>query len=217
MYDKSMTMPGMKPDLKPGNEIEFPFVITRGSVNVTIYRVKSATNAGGWYYQVADYHQRKDAAGKPKRTLVSFADFDDAKQEAKRIAQLLVEGETHALEMRGAERASYACAVQTLEPTGTSLELAATRYAAAVKILGDGSKLEEAARFYVARHPVLSKTVPQLIDELIAVKTARKKSDRYLQDLRHRLGRFAESFPVNISEVDTGRLQSWLDGLGLSE
>jgi integrase len=191
---------------------EFPYVVTRGNSTVKIFRVNSPKNKAGCYYQVADYTQG------PKRKLISKASFGEAKAEAERIVKCLAAGEVHALEMRGPERAAYGRAIELLKGTSTSLELASARYAEAVKILGSGEKVIEAAKFFVARHRVLKPTmaVAELIDEMVGVKMGRNKSDRYVQDLISRLGRFKSDFPGKLVDVDTASIQKWLDGLKLA-
>jgi integrase len=188
---------------------EFPFVVTRGHCKVRIYRVKSAKNKGGFAYQVADYSQGKG------RKLISFADFSEAKREAERIADCVAAGEVHALEMRGPERASYGRAIELLGATGTPLELAAARYAEAATLLGDGSKVVEAAKFFLRRYPanMPDKIVAEVVAEMIALKTSRGASKRYLEDLESRFKRFAGDFQVKIADVDSRRIQTWLDGL----
>ncbi|HEX3716878.1 MAG TPA: tyrosine-type recombinase/integrase [Verrucomicrobiae bacterium] len=196
-------------------KVEFPtkgpLVISKGNVTVKIFRVKSAKNRDGCYYQVADYSQGP-------RKLISFADLGEAKEEAERIAKKQRKGDVYALGMGSPERAAYGCAMQRLEPIGISLEMASALFAEAVGILGDSSKLVDAAKFYVSRHPTSMppKTVPELVKEMISVKAGRGKSKRYLQDLRSRLTRFATDFPCQGATVDTRSIQKWLDGLGLS-
>ncbi len=186
---------------------EFPHVITNGNVRVKIFRVNSPKNREGCYYQVADHSG-------PKRRLISKADFWEAEAEAKRIAKLQRAGEHHALAMKGPERASYGRAVELLTPSGVPLEIAAAHFAEAVRILG-GDKVVEAATFFAARHPsaMASKTVSELVTELLQVKSARRHAPRYLEDLTNRLNRFQEAFTGKLADVDTRSVQNWLDGL----
>lgn len=199
--------------VKPEITTEFPFVVTSGNCKVKIYRVKGAKNKNGWTFQVADY-TKATVDGKSVRKLVSFADFAEAKAYATKTAKLLSTGDTLALQMRGPEAAEYGSAVSILKPAQTPLLLAVTRYAEAVKILGDGEKVIEAAKYFAERHRVLNPTmtVPQLTEEMLALKMSRNKSDRYVQDLRSRLGKFKSDFPCKLVDVDTARVQKWLDG-----
>src|SRR5438477_371535 len=62
-----------------------------------------------------------------------------------------------------------------------------------------------------------TQTLPSqgVVDELLAVKAARKASARYLQDLRYRLGQFSETFQKDTCNVTTAEVQAWLDKLNL--
>ena len=199
--------------------IKFPFVVTRANVSVPIYRVKSA-NKGGFCYKLPDYTKEVDKNGKPVRTLRSFANFNEAKSEAVKIATLQSKGETSALKMTGAQASEYGNAVQMLAPFKITLGEAVLRCIEAIKILGGNlDKMPEAARFYVARHPaeMPSKTVAELIVEMLAVKRARKMAASYIDDLESRFTRFSEEFgSVKLADVSTNTIQKWLDRLGLS-
>jgi len=51
---------------------------------------------------------------------------------------------------------------------------------------------------------------------LLSNREAREKSERYIDDLRARLNRFAKKFVVDIASITTGDVQGWIDGLKLS-
>jgi hypothetical protein len=71
----------------------------------------------------------------------------------------------------------------------------------------------DAARFYAASRPdkIARRTVGEVLIELLAAKKARGKSDRYLADLRIRLGRFAKDWPLDIGSIAGPDIQGWLD------
>jgi integrase len=118
--------------------------------------------------------------------------------------------------MGNAEAASFGRAIELLQSTGVSLELAAATFAEAFQIL-NGNAIIEAARSYVGRHaPIQRKSVAEVVRELIAVKESRQASLPYVQDLRSRLGRFAKAFKMDAGNVTTPEVQAWLDGLKLS-
>jgi integrase len=58
--------------------------------------------------------------------------------------------------------------------------------------------------------------VGEVVEKLLAFKNGISASERYLKDLRLRLGRFAADFPQHICDVTTPEIQAWLDCLGLS-
>ena len=124
-----------------------------GNVRVKIYR-RTRTVAGNDYltFEVCDYTSGE-------RKLRSFADHQAARKEAKRIAQLLAKGDAVAAALSGREAASLGRCLELLRSVGDPPELACARYAEAVGILGNGSLLPTAARFYLERHP---DTLPQI-------------------------------------------------------
>ena len=148
------------------------------------------------------------------RRLRGFSEHSEARREAERIARQLASGETTAATMRGSDAASDGRAVELLRQTGVPLELAAGHFAEAFRIL-KGDRIVDAAKFFAARNTesLPQKTVAEVVNELLTTKEARGKSDRYLQDLRARLNRFAESFKVGIANVTTADVQCWLDGM----
>ena len=186
-----------------------PEVIKTGSVAVKIYQREKT---GGYIaFEVADYSSGT-------RRLRSFADHAEARREAGRIARLLASGESTAAQMRGADAASYGRAIELIRETGLPLELVAARYAEMFKILG-GDHCIKAAKFFKERNTddLPQKPVAEVVSELLTTKEARGASGRYISDLRARLTRFAESFKVNIADVQTGDVQRWLDGLNVAQ
>jgi integrase len=176
-----------------------------GNVTVKIY---TREKSGGYrVHEVSDYSTGA-------RRLRSFSDHDEAVKEATRIAELMAAGEVQGAQMLGADRASYGRSVELIRPTGMALELVASHFAEAYRILG-GDRVIEAAKYFVKRNPdsLPARTVAQVKDELLAAKEARGKSKRYLEDLRARLSRFADAFQTDVASVTTGDVQRWLDGL----
>ena len=153
-----------------------PLVVRRGSVQVRIYTVtrKSGIQKGEQFYQVADY-----STG-PRR-LISFADLEEAKTNAERIAALMSRGETYAAGFGAEDRALYGRATEMLKAVGIPLEIAVSDYVEILKMLGGKSqRLSEAAQFFIQRNPGVlpEKTVAQAVEELIKSKQARKASSR---------------------------------------
>jgi integrase len=229
--------------VEPEIPTEFPYPVTVGNVTVKIFRVKSLKNRAGHYYQVADYSQG------PRR-LISKADFGKALAEAKRCAKSQKNGDAYALGMDGKERSeygkavevlqhtgasliqaasSYAEAIRTLQPTGVSLEIAAATLSDCIRILGGQNRCVEACRSFMARESKITETKPvsDAVKEFVTVTESRKAGDKYLKDLRSRLGvknpkddvnpkGMAACFQGNIDGITTPQIQSWLDGLHLS-
>lgn len=188
-----------------------PETVKVGSVVIKIYQRTRPTITGSTrkIYEVANY-----VGG--KRRLQSFSDHAAARAEAQRIAGLISAGESTAADLSGADAASFGRAVQILRDANlnTPLELVAAIYAECVQILGH-EKIVEICRDHIRHNPAERppRTVRQVADELIELKTRRKASERYLQDLRYQLNKLCEKFSANVDTVTTGDLQLWFDRL----
>jgi integrase len=189
-----------------------PETVKIGDSVIKIYSRTRPTVTGGTrtVWEVANY-----VGG--RRRLQSFSNHAAARDEAQRIARLLSSGESSAANFRGTDAASYGRAIEILRNARleTPLELVASLHVEAVKILGS-EKIVEAAKDYIRRNPVerRPRTVREVADELIELKTKRGASERYLQDLRYQLNKLTERFSsVDIGSVTTGDLQLWFDRL----
>lgn len=190
------------------NRKEWPRKVTLGRVSVTVYR----RQAPGGYpcFMVANY-----ASG--KRRFDSYATESDALEAAGRLARQLSERDVVAAAMTNEQAADYAAAVQTLAPFNLALPATVSTLAECLKLVGDLPNLHAAAKFYAARHKTVTpKPVADVVAELVSVKEQRGASARYLQDLRFRLGRFADAFRKDACNVTTAEVQTWLDSQKLS-
>lgn len=184
----------------------WPRTVAVGGTKVRVYRRKRSD--GGHSYEVADYSTGK-------RKLRSFADPTEALETAGRIAQFLAAGDSAAAQVSARELAGYGRAVELLRPTAVPLELAATVFAEAHRILGSGERILEACRYFADRDPsrLTPKTVAEAAAELVAMKQARGKSRRYIEDLRARLAKLSAAFQTQVSSVRGADVQAWLDGM----
>jgi integrase len=182
-------------------------VIKRGSAVVKIYTGKCR---GSPLHTISFYQ-----AGQRKR--LTFANLAEAKKEARSIASKIDTGQQQALKLTDKDRHVYTTAREVLAPTGKRLEIAATEYAEAFKMLKTGN-LIEAVRFYNKHHntDIPQKKIPEIFKELKEAKKADKVSKVYLSDLQYRLGHFSECFPGLIADVTTAELEDWLRKLKLS-
>ena len=133
------------------------------------------------------------------------------------VAIKLTNGETEALKLTGGDRADYVRAMQKLREwkPDADLNLAITDYVAVMRRLPEHVSLSEAVEFYLKRHPIglPAKTVRKVVDELIESKTNAGKSDVYIKDLNSRLGAFADSFQLRISDVTGKQIEEYIRGL----
>jgi integrase len=82
-----------------------------------------------------------------------------------------------------------------------------------------GKSLRDAVRFYTGHLSAISssKTVREVIAELLAAREADGVSDRYLDDLRQRLSRFEMVFgDTMIASLSAKQISDWLRALGLA-
>jgi integrase len=184
--------------------------VSFGNVSVDIYsRTKKISDYTYTVYEVADKSHGS-------RRMRSFTVLDRAVAEAETIAKRLSSGEVVAAQMDSREAASYGRAMELLRESGldTPLELVVAHYIEAVKVLGT-DKIVAAAEEFIRRNPTErpARTVRQVADELIELKTNRKASARYVEDLKGRLARLADKFQVNVDTVTTADIQQWLDSM----
>jgi integrase len=183
--------------------------VQAGNARVKIYR-RIRTVVGHKYptFEVCDYTSGH-------RKLRSFADHQAALLEAQRLARLLAHGDAVAASISGREAASFGRCLELLKCTGDAPELACARYAEAVEVLGNGSLLASAARFYMERHPahLPSITLAQAAEEMIQLRKQAQASSYYLIDLRCRLGKFTRAFAGHPASFTTADCQKYLDSL----
>ena len=152
-----------------------------------------------------------------KRRFDSYPTEPDALEAANRLARQLSEREVLAAELTNEQASEYTAATQALAPFKLSLSATVGTLTECLKLVGDLPSLHEAAKLFAARHKrITRKPVAEVVAELLAVKEARGASNRYLQDLRFRLGGFAETFRKDACNVTTAEIQTWLDGQKLS-
>lgn len=194
----------------------WPRQVTVGRETVNVYRRKTpeytrkkdGTRGGGEFaYMVANYAEGKRRFdGYPTETL--------ALEAAAKLARQLSERDVIGASMTREQAMEYASAQQALKPFGVTVAAAVAAVAECLKTTGDVSNLHAAVKFYGARFKrTTAKRVADVVAELLAVKEKRSASIRYLEDLRARLGRFAEAFEKDACKVTTAEVQAWLDGL----
>jgi integrase len=188
--------------------IPWPRLIKIGRTTVKIYRRKMPS--GNWGYRIPNYSSGK-------RRFDCHPDETEAIEAATRLARKLSERQHVAANMTNSEAAGYAAAVQSLEPHSVPLTAAADTLSQCLQTTGTLAKLIEATSFWAARNRVVTRgRVGEVVEKLLAFKNGVSASERYLKDLRLRLGRFAADFPKHICDVTTPEIQDWLDCLGLS-
>jgi hypothetical protein len=190
--------------MKRTKKIEFPKVIRVGQTRATIY--KTPTN-GCDSYTVAWY---EGAVRKRK----AFADLGLAEIHANAQVNNLSTGETRAAKLTGEECLEYVRAKNAVQGYALSLDTATAEYREAKEILKGGS-LVEAARYYASKKvlDIPAKPVKEVCEEMIKAKRSEGCSERYIQDLASRCGKFAREFPRLIATIRGFEIKTWLQDL----
>ncbi len=183
---------------------DFPKVIRIGQTRATIYKTPSH---GCDAFTVAWY---EGAVRKRK----AFADLPAAELHAQTKVNMLSQGEAKAVRLSGTESLAYVRANEWVKEFGLSLDTVAAEYRDAKRLVR-GKSLVEVARYYAAQNlmDLPSKTVTEAFNEMIKAKRDEGLSDRYIDDLTSRVGKFAREFPKQISAVDGLEIKVWLQGL----
>ena len=141
-----------------------------------------------------------------------FADPDKAESYAREQAERLAAGQVNAPTISVTDAQTYREAVRRLGPHDIPLHVVASEYASAVDKLKNAGTLHQAVEFYLRNttRPDMERTVPLVLEEMIEAKKLDGVSNRYIEDLRHRLGRFAKDFQTPISYIQTREISDWL-------
>jgi integrase len=233
-----MKMKAKKPARKSA---EFPKRLKEGNAEVAIYRQRNPSRrlnpvtgkrevTGKVFDEyVLAYYQgtrrvvdKKTGAFKtlPKFIRRKFGKLADAEREASFILTKLANGESEVLKLTGLDRAAFVYSMQKLREWRPDADLSSsvTDYVAAVKRLPDTTTLNECVNFYLSRHPagLPRRTVREVLNELLAVKTSVGISEPYAKELRLRLGQFADAHAVPISTISSKQIQDWLINRGVA-
>jgi integrase len=183
---------------------KFPKVVRVGQTKATIYL--TPTN-GCDAYTVVWYEGAE-------RKRKSFGDLGLAEVHASAQVNNLSKGETRAAKLSGEECLEYVRARNTIEGYALSLDTAMAEYIEAKRILKGGS-LVEAARYVVEKQVlnIVEKPAKDVLDEMIKAKRNEGCSERYIQDLESRCGKFVEEFPRAIATIGGLEIKSWLQEL----
>lgn len=189
--------------------------VTHRRIIVPIYKTPSRKANKTYTSYTAVY----TAAGKRCRKV--FSDLQAARVAAREIAEQLAEGTGHAHSLTPLEVADYIAAKRVASTTNlTTLAGMAADYAAAMAQLPEGVTLRDAVASYRARHDreaaLTSATVEQLVERFQKSREAAGASDRYREDIRARLTKFAQTFRCQIASITASEITAWLEGLNVS-
>lgn len=193
------------PKAKSKSTEEWPILVKQGSVTAKIFR----TPENGKDRFTVEWYE----GGQRKR--LTRVDLEEAKTEAKFVAERLNAGQGEILALSGKDRDSFQHAKAKLRALDIPLADAIDEYVAAKAI---GVPLLAAAKHYQETHfaKLPAKTVTEVYEEMLAAKRKDGASDAYLHDLKSRLGHFSRDFKARIADVQTSDLDAWLRSLNLS-
>jgi len=188
---------------KTAKKPKWPKQVTLGNVTVTIY--KRTTPNGKTGFMLA---YRQDG----KRKFDSYPNEEEAIAQADRKAQQLSTLGVKAAQLTDDQLRAYVATLDTLKPLGLTLGRVVEKVVEAVEIVGSLDNIVGACRFYRDRNRrTTPKPVAEVVAELLTIKESRGASERYLEDLRSRLNRFADAFKRDLSAVTTADIQAWFD------
>jgi integrase len=147
----------------------------------------------------------------------SFSYLDEAKTEARNVAQKIMRGQAFANDLSPSEREELLAAQALLEPNGTPLLTAVREYAECAKLLNGGSVLAAIKDYQKRTADVrIGVTVPEAAAEFLAAKKQDGGSKRYLVQLKSDITRFAAAFTGQILHIKSHEIDAWLRGIGKS-
>lgn len=190
----------------------FPHTVKVGSASVTIYRNYADKGRRYASFIVVDY-----LSGKRRRQ--RFSTYPAALSEANRVAVNLNNQDVAAGGVDFRDAASLIKCRQLLEGIDISLEGAVEAFAQSARLVG-AHRVVEAAVEHARQHPITMEKIPiaQAADDYFDALQARGQSERYLRDVKARLGRFLIDHPKQqLHEITTGLLQQWIDRLSRAD
>ena len=159
-------------------------------------------------FKVADYSTGT-------RRWRSYPTEKEARDEARRIANLINAGDAAGASMTGDDRAILLRATETVAPFQLDVQTACALFAEAAKLVG-AHNVVTVCRAYAKRSPEfrVGLSLPKALEDYLATKTTKGRTERHLGDLRSRLGRFVSDHPgKSLGDFGTPEVQRWLDRL----
>lgn len=182
-------------------------IVRVGQTKATIYQTPSR---GCLAYTVCWY----EGANRRRK---AFHDYAAARLHAASVVAALSRGETEVIRLSGEQRLEYTRAREAIAEFGVSLDTAAHEYRDAKRLLNGASLLDAARQFASSRGINLpEKSVADVFGEMLQAKRDAGLSQRYVTDLKQRLGDFAKDFQCSISRVTGAQIRTWLQAKDVS-
>ncbi len=153
-----------------------------------------------------------------KRFTKDFSSKPKAVRLKAEIERKLAHGEAQVEKLTSREIVILRRAVEAVEGIPLQIDQVCEQFKEAYEILGDGSTILEACRFY--RDNIVKQVVPikvgDAVEELLQFRTDQKKSSHHVRDLTGRLRRFSNDFQTEIHNVTANVITDWLSSLQCS-
>jgi integrase len=188
-------------------KVEFPKVVRVGQTKATIYKTPSH---GCDSFTVVWF---EGAVRKRK----AFAAAAAAELHASSMVNSLSKGEAEIIQLSGEDRLAFVRAKNALAEFNLSLDSIAFEYRDAKRI-SKGNSLVTVAQYYAQNklRDLPSKTVTEVLEEMLKAKRDEGLSERYLQDLESRIGQFAKDFHCNLTSIQMHKIKEWLQAMSVA-
>jgi site-specific recombinase XerD len=154
-------------------------------------------------------------AGERKQRLLrhaSQADERKARALARDLATAMHNGRADQLNYFADDQRIFKAAQDALSKLDLPVDAACREYAQAREVIGNAGTVLDAAEYFRRGRPTAAKPIStkNAVEEYLANGKKDGYSLRHLQDLRHRLHRFADAFQVPLAQITTSEMQTWL-------
>ena len=199
--------------MKKDTRDSFPIIVKKCGATVKIYKGTNRQNRHTYDVFTVTY------IGPDGRQRKNFADLNEAKSEADKIAGLLAAYDIDGTKLTGADARHYLEARKAIADSGSQLSLlvVAHEFARARSILG-GDHIVDAARYYKKHVDVdlPQITVAEAVRKFREAKAAENLSAAYLHDIDVLLGDFADDFQCPLASIQPEDLREYLNGKRVS-
>jgi integrase len=153
-----------------------------------------------------------------KRYRKFFASIAEARKHARQVAMKIENQERQVLNLKPEDARMYVNAVETLKPFSLGLDAAVRELVAARAVVQDFPLLQ-AVRFWKQHHGdgiPPDRTVSEVVRELVEGLRKDGASEAHVEEIDRVLSKFATTFSMNIGDVTTANINSYLRGLDTS-
>lgn len=155
-------------------------------------------------------------AGSRRERKTVKGDLEAAKREAAEICKGVSGGDiVDALHLSALDRRIYVTAKETVAPSGRNVDAICREAMEAIRLIGAGVTLRDAAVFWQKHHAggMKEETVANVVKEYLDLLESKRRFEVTVRVNRVLLDRFAEAFKCPISYITTEDMEKWLNKL----